>query len=58
MAARGRPLLVVSDNGMELTSMAILGWCQQHDVDWHYIAPGELHPVSLDTHLSQERPER
>ena len=41
MTARGRPLLVVSDNGTELTSMAILGWCQQHDVDWHYIAPGK-----------------
>lgn len=41
MTASGRPLLMVSDNGTELTSMSILGWCQQHDVDWHYIAPGK-----------------
>ena len=31
----------VSDNGTELTSMAILRWSQEHRVDWHYIAPGK-----------------
>ena len=41
MARRGRPLSIVSDNGTELTSMAILGWSQQTLVDWHYIAPGK-----------------
>ena len=40
MTARGRPLLVVSDDGTELKSLAILGWRQQHDVDRHSIAPG------------------
>jgi hypothetical protein len=25
----------------ELTSMAILQWCQQSRVDWHYIQPGK-----------------
>jgi putative transposase len=32
---------VVSDNGTELTSNAILSWQQQHAVEWHYIAPGK-----------------
>ena len=42
IAQRGaRPLLCVSDNGTELTSNAILSWCQQSKVDWHYIAPGK-----------------
>lgn len=41
IAARGRPLLCVSDNGTELTSMAILRWCQETHVEWHYIAPGK-----------------
>ena len=31
--------LCVSDNGTELTSMAILAWCQDSKVGWHYIAP-------------------
>jgi putative transposase len=38
---RGRPASIVSDNGTELTSMAILNWCQQTGVAWHYIAPGK-----------------
>ena len=41
MAQRGRPHTIVSDNGTELTSMAILRWCQQTRVEWHYIAPGK-----------------
>ena len=36
-----RPLLCVSDNGTELTSNAILRWCQETMVGWHYIAPGK-----------------
>ena len=27
--------------GTELTSMAVLRWCQQTGVEWHYIAPGK-----------------
>ena len=38
---RGKPLSVVSDNGTEFTSMAILGWSQDAQVEWHYIAPGK-----------------
>src|SRR3984885_1661709 len=41
IARRDRPLLCVSDNGTELTSMAILKWCQDRQVGWHYIAPGK-----------------
>ena len=39
IARRGRPLSIVSDNGTELTSMAILSWSQETQVEWHYIAP-------------------
>jgi putative transposase len=38
---RGYPCLVVSDNGTELTSNAILRWQQARGVAWHYIAPGK-----------------
>jgi putative transposase len=41
VAQRGPPLMCVSDNGTELTSMAILRWAQEHGVEWHYIAPGK-----------------
>lgn len=38
---RGKPGTVVSDNGTELTSVAILKWSQDNRTDWHYIAPGK-----------------
>lgn len=38
---RGHPSMVVSDNGTELTSNAILKWQQDRKVEWHYIAPGK-----------------
>jgi len=38
---RGRPAMVVSDNGTELTGMAVLRWCVQARIEWHYIAPGK-----------------
>jgi len=41
ISRRGKPLSVVSDNGTELTSTAILNWCQETGVEWHYIAPGK-----------------
>ncbi|WP_151343682.1 IS3 family transposase [Rhizobium leguminosarum] len=37
---RGKPGMIVSDNGTELTSNAILAWSRDHKVEWHYIAPG------------------
>ena len=41
LGERGKPLLIVSDNGTELTSVAILRWSQEQQVEWHYIAPGK-----------------
>ncbi len=41
IAGRGRPAMCVSDNGTELTSVAILRWSQETRVEWHYIAPGK-----------------
>ena len=41
ITARGRPVMCVSDNGTELTGMAILRWSQSMQVEWHYIAPGK-----------------
>ena len=38
---RGYPRLIVSDNGTELTSNAILKWQEQRCVQWHCIAPGK-----------------
>lgn len=38
---RGRPRRIVSDNGTEMTSMAVPKWCQETGVEWHYIALGK-----------------
>ena len=39
MAQRGSPKMIVSDNGTEFTSKAILKWADEAKVEWHYIAP-------------------
>ena len=41
IAQRGKPHTIVSDNGTELTSIAVLEWSQDRKVNWHYIAPGK-----------------
>jgi putative transposase len=41
LVAYGKPKTIVSDNGTELTSNAILRWTDDHKVEWHYIAPGK-----------------
>ena len=33
--------MIVSDNGTELTSLAILRWSQLTRIEWHYITPGK-----------------
>ncbi len=38
---RGYPKTIVSDNGTELTSTAVLKWVQETGIDWHYIQPGK-----------------
>lgn len=37
----GKPGTIVSDNGTELTSRAILEWQSDTNVTWHYIQPGK-----------------
>jgi putative transposase len=41
IAWRGPPRLIVSDNGPEMTSYAVLRWANRSGVAWHYIAPGK-----------------
>jgi putative transposase len=41
IARRGRPAMIVSDNGTELTSRAVLEWTNRIGTLWHYIAPGK-----------------
>jgi transposase InsO family protein len=38
---RGKPGVIVSDNGTEFTCNAMLSWAQDHQVAWHFIAPGK-----------------
>ena len=38
---RGKPETIVSDNGTEFTSHAVLKWSKDSNVNWHYIAPGK-----------------
>jgi putative transposase len=37
----GKPESIVSDNGTEFTSRAILKWAGENAVPWHYIDPGK-----------------
>ena len=41
LVEHGKPKMIVSDNGTELTSNAILQWADDHNIAWHYIAPGK-----------------
>ena len=36
IARRGKPALIVSDNGTEMTSRAMLEWANRAGVGWHY----------------------
>jgi len=38
---RGMPTTIVSDNGTQMTSSAVLKWCKRTKVEWYYIAPGK-----------------
>ena len=40
IAAWGKPAMIVSDNGTELTCNAMLRWTTETGIAWHYIAPG------------------
>lgn len=41
VARYGKPLCIVSDNGTEFTSRAVLLWAQTQGIEWHYITPGK-----------------
>ena len=41
IARAASPRSIVSDNGTELTSNAILCWSDRTQVGWHYIDPGQ-----------------
>ena len=41
IAIRGKPKVIVSDNGPELTCRAVLIWAAENNIDWHYIQPGK-----------------
>ncbi len=38
---KGKPETILSDNGTEFTSHAILRWSQENQIDWQYIEPGK-----------------
>lgn len=37
----GKPGMIVSDHGTEFTCNAMLAWCRDSGIDWHFIAPGK-----------------
>jgi putative transposase len=37
----GKSACIVSDNGTEFTSKAILKWASENNVEWHYLDPGK-----------------
>jgi len=39
IAQRGKPGMIVSDNGTEMTSNAVLAWCGEARIEWHYTMP-------------------
>jgi putative transposase len=38
---RGKPGMIVSDNGTEFTCNAMLSWSEDKQIAWHFIAPGK-----------------
>ncbi len=39
--SHGKPAMIISDNGPELTSRAVLRWAGKTGIGWHYITPGK-----------------
>jgi putative transposase len=54
---RGKPALIVSDNGTEFTSRAVPAWAQESHIDWHFIAPrSQIATVDLSTCAPSSQP--
>jgi hypothetical protein len=51
MTERGKPRMVVSDNGTELTSNAILTWVDQSRVGWHCVSRRASHAECVHREL-------
>jgi transposase InsO family protein len=49
IAERGKPGMIVSDNGTELTSNAVLAWCGEEGITWRYLRP--MQPNSKSNRL-------
>ena len=55
VSLRGKPGLIVSDNGTEFTSNAVLCWAKDQTIEWHYIAPGRpMHIESFNGRMRDE----
>lgn len=37
----GRPSAIRRDNGPELTSQTLIGWCREQDIEVRFIQPGK-----------------
>jgi transposase InsO family protein len=51
---RGKPVMIVSDNGTEFTCNAMLAWSEQNKVDWHFITPGNGFCESFNGRMRDE----
>lgn len=56
--SQGCPRIIVSDNGTELVSNAILGWQEELGIEWHYIAPGKPMQKRLSRRVLERAPIR
>jgi putative transposase len=51
---RGKPRMVVSDNGAEFTSNAILHWSKEHRIEWHSSPPASRCRTAISSPLTGE----
>ncbi len=62
VASRGKPAMIVSDNGTEMTSRAVLEWTNRAGIEWHYIArrasPRERLRRKLQRSFARRAPQR
>jgi transposase InsO family protein len=50
--------MIVSDNGTDLTTNAILRWCSQKRGEWHYVTPSKpMHNGFVESFNGRKRDE-